>query len=204
MEKEWIQWILPTDGGQLKSAIGPKDHPLTIWGTQGEKAVTFIARGPVLDMPAIGRVMALGWQQGAEVSPSLRIAPPSTAAPWGILYQLEVISSEGEHLHVPSVSMNPLEALDLTWQMNALVCEILTQLGFQVGSLMPDGRPGGLTVLVSELKGSASHLFERLLLFRAGLETIASARGFQVQSIQLQTDARGIVPIDGQLLGMDF
>ena len=100
--------------------------------------------------------------------------------------------------------MNPLEAMDLTWQMNALVCDILTRLDFNVGSLTPDGRPGGLTILVPELNGSANHLFERLLLFRAALETVASARGFQVQNIQLQTDSRGLIPIDGQLLGMDF
>ena len=204
MAKTWAQWILPTDGGQLKTAIGPQDQPLRIWGSQGEGPVTFTTRGPTLDLPAIGRPMMLGWQEGREVAPSMRISPPDVQAPWCILFQLEVVSADGEHLHVPSVSMNPLEAMDLTWQMNALVCDILTRLDFNVGSLTPDGRPGGLTILVPELNGSANHLFERLLLFRAALETVASARGFQVQNIQLQTDSRGLIPIDGQLLGMDF
>ena len=204
MEKDWVQWILPTDGGQLKSAIGPKDAPLRIWGSKSDKTLIFSVRGPTLNIPAIGRPMVLGWQEGEEVAPSLRIAPPSEDAPWGLLFQLEVVSAEGEHLHVPSVGMNPLEAIDLVWQMNALVCSILQDLEFSVGSLIPDGRPGGLTVLIPSLQGSANHLFERLLLFRAALETVASARGFQVQSIQLQTDSRGLIPIDGQLLGMDF
>ncbi|MBL90945.1 MAG: hypothetical protein CMH56_03935 [Myxococcales bacterium] len=204
MEKSWIQWILPTDGGQLKSALGPADAPLTLWGPQGEKTTSYATRGPTVDFPQLGRPLVLGWPQGTEVAPQVRLSPPTTDAPWALLFGLEVNDAQGETTHLPPVGMNPLETMDLIWSLGDFLADVLKDLEFSVGSLTPDGRPGGHTFLIHGVTGSANFLFERLILFRAVLETIASARGFTAKNIQIQTDACGILPVDGQLLGMDF
>lgn len=204
MENTWIQWILPTDDGQLRSALGPKGKPLKLWGEQPGQPEVYAVRGPVLDHPELGRPLVMGWPQGIEVAPQMRFSPPSAQAPWGLHFRLEVTDGDRETSYLPPVGMNPLETVDLIWSLGDFLAGILTQLEFSVGSLSPDGRPGGHTFLIDDVGGAPHYLFERLILFRAVLETVASARGFAAKNIQLQTDGRGSVPIDGQLLGLDF
>ena len=158
--------------------------PLTLWGLQGEKP-SYATRGPVVDFPH-GRPMVLGWPQGTEVAPQVRLSPPTTDAPWALLFGLEVNDAQGETTHLPPVGMNPLETMDLIWSLGDFLADVLKDLEFSVGSLTPDGRPGGHTFLIHGVTGSANFLFERLILFRAVLETIASARGFTAKTFRFK------------------
>ena len=75
--------------------------------------------------------------------------------------------------------MNPLETVDLIWSLGDFLAEFdqLTLCGLN-GS---DGRPGGHTFLIDDV-GGAPLLLERLILFCAVLETVASARGFAAKT----------------------
>jgi hypothetical protein len=202
-----VQWVVGLRDGGLLTAIGPRDAeriPLPGDGAPNEESRWAVASDLLLQTTALP--LNLLWAQlegdpvATEEEKSLELDTGGEGPArevWGLNL---VLKTDGDGAASPAwgKNTNSIAAMSLISEFCLAAANILEGAALRPLSLAPTGGAGGLrlTVIPSTLQSDAE-LGGGLVLVRAGLESLAHARGLVIDDARVHLEGGSVLDWNG-------
>lgn len=201
-----VQWVVGRKDGQIHTAIAPRDAERIPILERGKSSVGEAwATGSSLLLQSAALPLNLLWAQheaetleGGE-SGELELATEEHIAEQTLWHLKVVLAAEGAKAGDSPLFEHSegLRAMGLMTELATAAASLLEAVALQPLSLSPDGRAGGLSMVVAPSSHqSDAELGGALVLVRAGMELLVHARGLSLIDAQ-------VVLADGVSLNWD-